>query len=152
YDEEYHAIVVDGEFYYPPTKHNAKRLPFENERVNEQKLILSDYGLGTTELPNGSRGELIGASVGKGLRVVTPFPWPMIDNAAKSSFAESLLASKLPEMSNPPIIHYGISTGEASRPASPYFRREMRSDGRISKVPIYRSRGYKSAGGRPVWP
>jgi len=152
YDEEYHAIVVDGEFYYPPTKHNAKRLPFEIERVNEQKLILSDYGLGTTELPNGARGELIGASTGKGLRVVTPFPWPMIDDVAKASFAESLLASKLPEMANTPIIHYGISTGEAGRPASPYFRREMRSDGRISKVPIYRFRGDKSAGGRPVWP
>lgn len=153
WDEEYHAIVVNGEFYYPPTEHYYKKLPFEIERVNEQKVFISTYGRGgVTELPNGERGRLSSHDSGPQIRVATPFAWPMIDDVAKASFAESLLASKLPEMANSPIIHQGISTGEAGRPASPYFQREQRSDGRISRVPVYRFKGDKTSAGRPLWP
>lgn len=154
WDEKYHAIAVDDQFYYEPSEHYYKRLPFEIERVNEQKLFLGLYPGGNTVEIN-QTGQLASITSGRGsyITAATPFPWPMIDDVAKASFAESLLANKLPEMANTPIIHYGISTGEAGRPASPHFARVRRaSDGKLSRVPIYSFRGDKTSGGRPIWP
>jgi hypothetical protein len=149
WDEEQHAVVIADEFYYPPTPHGLKRLPFEVERVAEQTLRFNGRGGQFVELPTGELGR---ASAQSGVsKIATPFPWPMIDDVTKASFAESLLASKLPEMANSPIIHHGISTGETG-PASPYFRKVKYTDGNYSQVPVYRFRGDKTAGGRPIWP
>lgn len=143
WDEKYHAIVINDQMYYGPEEHHIGRIPVEIERVNEQM-----FRTWSQRYAN----DLVGRTTSPVVRAVTPFTWPMVDDVTKLSFAESLLASKLPEMANTPIIHYGIASGAHGAPSSPYFKKVRTTDNRESRLPRYRFIGDKTSGGRPIWP
>lgn len=148
WDEEQRAILVGNQFIFGPEKHNLRHLPIVVERIKEQQIRVE-----TTEMADGTRA----STTNPIMHTVTPYPWPMIDDVTKASFAESLLASYLPDMVMSPIIHKGISTGQGGTQPSPYFRRvryrdESTGEERIEPVPRYRFRADKSIGGRQLWP
>lgn len=148
WDEEYRAVMVGDQFLYGPEKHNLERLPIVVERIKEQQIHPVMMELQDNTFARSGKPVV---------RAVTPYPWPMLDDVAKASFADSLLASYLPEMVMAPIIHKGISTGQGGQQPSPYFRQvryrdEATGEERIEPVPRYRFRADKSIGGRQLWP
>lgn len=139
WDKKHHAITIGGLMYGEVEEHPYPRCPFVVRRIREQSI--------RNQVREDSSGAT-GRTGSRDQRAVTPFTWQMVGSMEFYSMGESLLASYLPEMANSPIVHEGVN----SEGRSPYFKKIIGRDGKITPVPVYTFQGNKTAGGRAVWP